>query len=144
MWMTAASSVGIALWQSGAFRRLYGLKIRYVIGALLLTTLLCKSTGALMLLIFGIGLLMAARWFRHPWPLFVAVMIPLFYVTVRTANLNDGSQLVELSKSVFGAERAHSLEFRFQNEHLLVERALESPVFGWGGWNREESARRVR
>ena len=78
MWMTAASLVGIALWQSGAFRRLYGLKIRYVVGALLLTTLLCKSTGALMLLIFGVGLLMAARWFRHPWPVFVAGMIPLF------------------------------------------------------------------
>ncbi|MCA9148048.1 MAG: hypothetical protein KDA92_02050 [Planctomycetales bacterium] len=138
MWMTAASLIGIALWYSGAIRRINGVPLRYLLGALLLTTLLCKSTGALMLLIFGAGVLIAARMIRHPWPLYVAVMIPLCYVTVRTANLNDGSQVVQLSKAAFGAERAHSLDFRFQNETLLVQRALEAPLFGWGGWNREK------
>jgi hypothetical protein len=66
-------------------------------------------------------------------------MVPLLYVPIRTAGLNDGTQLVHWATSAFGTDRGQSLAFRFQNEALLVERALEAPWFGWGGWGREKA-----
>lgn len=36
------------------------------------------------------------------------------------------------------ADRAGSLRFRFSNEDLLLERANEKPVFGWGSWGRNQ------
>lgn len=33
-------------------------------------------------------------------------------------------------------ERAASLQYRFDNEHDLLARAGEKPIFGWGGWAR--------
>jgi hypothetical protein len=33
-------------------------------------------------------------------------------------------------------DRASSLNFRFRNEEALLERAMEKPLFGWGGYGR--------
>ena len=33
-------------------------------------------------------------------------------------------------------ERSRSLNFRFTNEDIFLERASERPLFGWGGWGR--------
>jgi tetratricopeptide (TPR) repeat protein len=41
-----------------------------------------------------------------------------------------------MSASILDAERAHSLNFRFQCENQLIARALQQPIFGWGGWGR--------
>jgi hypothetical protein len=35
-----------------------------------------------------------------------------------------------------GEDRAASLQYRFYNEDLLLERADEKPLFGWGSWGR--------
>jgi len=35
-------------------------------------------------------------------------------------------------------ERANSLDFRFDNEAVLLERAELKPVFGWGSWGRNQ------
>ena len=35
------------------------------------------------------------------------------------------------------AERAQSLQVRLDNEDLLLDRAQERPLFGWGAWGRE-------
>ncbi|WP_146345841.1 O-antigen ligase family protein [Phaeobacter marinintestinus] len=36
----------------------------------------------------------------------------------------------------FDEERGGSLEYRFNNEEQLLDRAAEKPWFGWGGWGR--------
>jgi len=33
-------------------------------------------------------------------------------------------------------DRANSLRFRFQQEDILLDRAYEKPLFGWGSWGR--------
>jgi len=43
--------------------------------------------------------------------------------------------MMEQAAKVSG-ERAGSLGFRFENEDILMERALEKPLFGWGSWGR--------
>jgi len=57
------------------------------------------------------------------------------YPVLRTFDVIDTEAVVatvgDLSES-----RALSLEFRFDNEDLLLDRALERPFFGWGGFCR--------
>ncbi len=49
-------------------------------------------------------------------------------------NLWSGQQAVDLAEMVAGPDRAESLGYRFKCENLLAARALEQPIFGWGGW----------
>jgi hypothetical protein len=39
-------------------------------------------------------------------------------------------------EELFSKERAESFEFRQSNEDMLMDRAFEGPVLGWGGWGR--------
>ena len=60
MYMTAASLVAYWLWAKGGLRRLWGYSFGAMMAALLVTTVLCKSTGALMELVMGIAVLHGA------------------------------------------------------------------------------------
>jgi tetratricopeptide (TPR) repeat protein len=59
-----------------------------------------------------------------------------FYEVTRAWNLWSARELVDLSRSAINEERAESLEFRMVNEDMLAAKALQRPVFGWGGWGR--------
>jgi hypothetical protein len=54
---------------------------------------------------------------------------------VRASDAWSGAAAVELARS-FGEERAQSIQFRFDAEDVLVQRALEQPLLGWGGFGR--------
>ena len=43
-----------------------------------------------------------------------------------------------MAKATVGADRAQSLEYRFDCENLLIDKAVQQPVFGWGGWGRSD------
>ncbi len=135
MWMTSASLIGVWLWKTGAMRRLCGMPVLLFLPVLLGTTILCKSTGALILLVAGLGFLFVNRWTKSAALVLLIVAIPPLYVTARAKNLWSGEQLVTAA-TMIDAERAESLQGRFDNELLLVEKAAEKPWFGWGRWGR--------
>jgi tetratricopeptide (TPR) repeat protein len=136
MWMTAASLSGCWLWASGSLRQLRGYPFGMLLGILLVTTVLCKSTGALLLLLLGLAIYGALKRKGWAWPVWVLLALPLVYEGLRTSKLWSGHQAVEVTQALINAERAESLDFRLRNEDLLVEKALGRPFFGWGGWNR--------
>jgi hypothetical protein len=103
---------------------------------LLPTVVLLKSTGALALGVLGAAALWLGRAFPSRAWLLVLVAVPPLYVTARTSGAWTGEGLVELVKNNLGEDRAQSLEFRLRNEDRLIQRALERPLFGWGGWHR--------
>ena len=102
---------------------------------LLGTTVLCRSSGALVLLAGGIFVLWASIRFKTRMLLVAIVLTGPVYVGLRIPKLWSGKQMVAIVEDL-DAERAESLGYRFMCEELLVVRALERPVFGWGGWNR--------
>jgi len=59
------------------------------------------------------------------------------YPVARGLDLVPVERIVALAERASPA-RAQSLEFRFQNEEVLLERAMEKPVFGWGSWGRNQ------
>lgn len=136
LWMTAATLCGYCLYRFRITRRVYGIKIEYIFLCLLATTILCKATGALLLL--GTGMALMYLWQKTRWrtPILLLSLTPILYLGVRTTQAYDFSHVVEVAKSVFGPDRAQSLEFRLKNEDMLIGRALESPVLGWTGYGR--------
>lgn len=134
MWMAAASLVGIALWKSGALRRFWRWRIQWPVLALVVTTILCQSVGALVLLAFGVLLYFGLRRFGR-LGIAALMVLPVVYCGVRVTGHWDGDLLVSVTKN-FSEERASSLQYRLEQEEFLSQRAWERPILGWGGFNR--------
>lgn len=87
----------------------------------------------------GIALLLIpVLWLRAPLQVKIIKIIALaflLYPVLRQSGLLPLQQILEAAASV-SEDRAGSLLFRFRNEDLLLERALEKPLWGWGGWGR--------
>jgi hypothetical protein len=66
--------------------------------------------------------------------MFLAVL-SLLYPLLRIADVFPTATLVEASRLV-SDDRATSLQFRFDQEQKLLERASERPLFGWGRYGR--------
>ena len=100
------------------------------------TTILCRSTGALALLLIGMTVLWLSVRFRTRLLLVGLLFVGPVYSAVRSTNQWSGQQAVDLADALVGPYRAQSLEFRFLCENTLCVKALEKPMFGWGGWDR--------
>jgi len=135
MWMTTASLVGVWLWMSGSLKKLYGVPIWVLVPPLIITAVLCKSAGALILLMMGLGTFYWVKWFRNALPLLALILFIPAYVGLRASAAWSGQDLVHAAR-VFSEDRSRSLQVRLDAENLLTERALQKPAFGWGRWNR--------
>lgn len=136
MWMTAACLAGYWLWRSGCVQRMAGVRVEWFLAILFATTVLCKSTGALALLAVGLLSRPLVLRLRNAWPLLLIVLITPVYLAARISRTLPMEPIVSISEQVSGADRGQSLAFRVRNEELLLSRALEKELAGWGGWGR--------
>ncbi len=136
VWMMTATLIGIWLWQTKVIKQLWGIPISWLVVVLLLTFVLCKATGAYILLIFGLAILFIAKWFRTAFPLLLLIVSISSYLYLGASGNFPGTQIVSYMSQVFNAERIGSVQFRFDNELILGERARQKIVFGWGGFGR--------
>ncbi len=139
-WMCTASLVGIWLRVSRVLVHVKGFPVSVLLGIVTITAIGIKSTGAVVLLLLGVSLLLVMRRFRYRWLLIGLAAIPILYVIFRGTGVWDGSELLELSNLIFGAERSGSLKARIANDTVLSEHARRSFFFGWGGWDRNRPA----
>ncbi|MEM8676179.1 MAG: O-antigen ligase domain-containing protein [Cyanobacteria bacterium P01_G01_bin.67] len=137
MWMMAASLIGLWLWKTRVVDYIFGIHIKWWVGILVTTFILSRSTGAYGLLVIGIAILFSAWQFRTSLSLLVLIAAMVFYLQQNVSTSSNLSEnIINTLDSVVPAERIQSLEYRFENEELLKEKAQERIVFGWGGWNR--------
>ena len=137
MWMISASFIGVWF----AYLKLLPATIlkvpaRPLLGLLLLTTMLMKSTGAFILLLTGLACLYASTKAKTTLLIWLLLLIPPAYIVTRTTGIWSGENLSGLVAEKFSEERGQSLQFRFDNETILVDKAMEGSFFGWGGWGR--------
>lgn len=123
----------MALWRSSTG----ALKTRWLMASawLFTTLILSKGIGAL-----GIGLFLGAMILFLPIRLQVlgaAVLAGslLVYPMLRGADLAPTEIAVSLAGQ-YDMGRAASLRFRLMNEDMLLDKANQRPVFGWGTWGR--------
>ena len=136
MFMTAATLLGFGLYLSNRRLRIATLPVGNWFLALLATTVLCRSSGALVLLAAGLTALLL---YGQRFGVIVLAMLclgPCLYVGLRATNAWTGSNAVVLADKVVGRQRAHSLGYRFHCENVLLQKALQRPLFGWGGYGR--------
>ena len=136
-WMMAATLTGIGLWKTGALTKVRGIPMKILVPVMLVGFTLLKSTGAYMLLVIGLGVMIGAWYFRTAviaLALIVSMSVYLYQNALTETYVTD--QLVTYLESFVPEERIHSLEFRFDNEELLADKARQRTLFGWGGWGR--------
>jgi len=137
MWMVSASFIGLWLAYAKALpARLLSIPSPALIVPLLATTLLLKSAGAFVLLLLGLSFLYLSNKTKSTLLIWVLLLVPPSYMVLRTTGIWSGENLSGLVAEKFSAERGQSLQFRFDNETILIDKALEGTFFGWGGWNR--------
>jgi hypothetical protein len=94
-----------------------------------------KSMGAF---IYGCVAIPIAWFLKPKSQIRIAVFLACiagFYPLLRATGLFPREQLVEWAASI-EQDRARSLEFRFSNEDDLINKMLDRPLFGWGGFSR--------
>lgn len=114
-----------------------GRRLMYVaaLGWLAVALLLSKTLGAFMIAaaMVPVAFLMPVR-----LQLMLAAtiaMITMVYPILRGSGTVPTDNIVAAAAGIDG-ERAGSLQFRFDNEDQLLDKASERPVFGWGWWSR--------
>ncbi len=135
MFMASAALIAYWRWRTKVMERIAGIPTVWLCLLLVLTTVLCKSTGATILLAAGIGVLEGTRWLRGPALLLVLALAPVAYCAARINGWHP-ERIVELSGDAISPERAASLQFRIDNEDVLIAHALQQRWLGWGRFGR--------
>jgi hypothetical protein len=130
-----ATLIATWLWITRSARAVWGVPTPMVALTLLVTFVLCKSMGAVLLYVMGIGALLAARVTGLRWCAVALALIAPCYMVVRLSGSTGGDSIVAAAALV-DEGRAASLEFRFDAERLLLAHALQRPILGWDGYGR--------
>lgn len=124
---TALAKVKISVWKV--------LKPKTLAMALFVVLILCKSTGAIL---YGLVVVPLVWWGRIKTQLrfaAVAAGLALVYPALQAADLVPVRAMLSIAEAISPA-RAESLAFRFENEEVLLEKARERVLFGWGSYGR--------
>ncbi len=144
MYMCTAALMATWLWRTRAVKSIMGIPMFVVVPVLLVTAVLVKSTGALVLMGVGLIVLFGSGLLRVPLLLFALAFIPPAYMVLRTIGGWDGAILVDLARLISG-RAADSLRTRLLSEDQLWHVVQDVLAFGagrfqWAGFRVDESA----
>lgn len=118
-----------------------GLRMRTVAWILIITTLLCVSTGAIALLALGVGILSLGYSKMARTTLLLAALIPVAYPVTRMMGSGILVDTVVSAAVVVGTassdSRTDSFRFRVINEEKLLKIWYSNPLFGNGRFYRD-------
>jgi hypothetical protein len=135
LWMCSGALIAFMCWLGGWPKKLFGLPMWGWALALGVTALLCKSAGAVLLMLAAMAVGVFSKRLRSPVLLLLMAIVPVTYIAARGSGLWDAQELLDIAKSI-SPDRAQSLGIRIRNETVTVAHGLEMPLFGWGGWGR--------
>lgn len=121
---------------------LYKNKVQYtrfrplhIIIYMFVVLLLCKTVSSLVYAILGIFLMYRYKPEKQVKIATIFVLSFMLFPASRALDIFPATELVDFVYE-YSEDRAQSLDFRFSNEDILLERAMERPYFGWAGWGR--------
>lgn len=129
--MAAAAWLRLGRGTAGAGMRVMAL---LWLGAVLV---LCKSVAALIYAVIFVPVLLLLRPRRQMMLAGLIALAAFAYPIARWTGTFPADALADFALGL-DAERGQSLEFRFDNEQILLERAALKPLVGWGGWGRNQ------
>ncbi len=129
--LSLSSMAAAALGQTGA--RVLGFKGRAVAIYLVVILILCHSLGALMYAVLVVPLIWFASVKAQTKIATIVAFLAFSYPVARAFDLVPVDDINAFVVDKFGQDRAGSLGLRLQEEAYVMNRALQRPVFGWGG-----------
>ncbi len=107
------------------------LKLLYMIVVLFL----CKTWSAIIYTAVAYALIFFTK--PRAWVKFSVIVLTLVFIfpCVRSAGWIPTHQISDFFAQ-YSDERSDSLQYRFDNEDILLEKANERSLAGWGGWGR--------
>jgi hypothetical protein len=137
MWMMLASLLGTWLFFTGSLpAKILKLPSRYLLLALVSTTIIMQSVAAICYYFISLAVLYLSSKTKKTLLVLILLISPHLYVVARTGGSWDGRNFSDWVAEKFSPVRAQSVQFRFDNETVLIERAQKGTVFGWGGYGR--------
>ncbi len=133
LYMAAAAVVAYGLWSAGSIRKVLGVPIGWACLALCVTTVLCKSTGAILLLAVGLAALWLSKRLGSLIPLWILALAAPVFLVVRIPHILEMDPIIQFISVNVDADRAASFAFRVRNEDLIMTKAWQRPLLGWGG-----------
>ncbi len=114
-----------------------GPRFKLLLASLYLTAILvlAKSLGSLLFMLLLVPMVVLLGTKAQLRIAIVIGSIALAYPILKGADLIPQDRLLAQAAAI-DPQRAGSLEFRFDNENTLLERAYQKPVFGWGSFGR--------
>ncbi|MAX52590.1 MAG: hypothetical protein CMH22_11470 [Methylophaga sp.] len=106
-----------------------------VLAILALTLILMKTYSAFL---YGLFVYVAITFLPKNQQILASMLIALLFLTYPISSatgLFPHKELISIAEEL-SADRAASLNYRFENENILLSHANEKPLFGWGGWGR--------
>jgi len=97
---------------------------------------LCKSKASLLYGVFGFIMIKKISYENQIRAATLLAIITLAYPAMSVLKVFPHQQVLDVAASLAGERRTESLAFRFRNERILLEHAVERPYFGWGGAGR--------
>ncbi|MBN1929749.1 MAG: hypothetical protein JW764_09440 [Chlorobiaceae bacterium] len=136
-WMALGIFLGAWLLSTNDLpKKILSVPTKLLLTALTVTFLMMKSYGAIFLLVLGLITVFVSNRLKTPLLILALLATPLLYAYTRTTGIWDGTNLSSFVAEKLSPARAQSLQFRFDNEAILIRKALEGTVFGWGGYGR--------
>jgi hypothetical protein len=119
-------------------RGIWGLSARTAALILGVVLILCKSTAAFIYAAVCAPLMLFGSVKSEQRLATLLVIVVLVYPSMRESDVFPVATVVSLAE-VAGADRQQSIQYRFENEDMLVKKASQRPWFGWGEYGRNES-----
>jgi hypothetical protein len=136
LWIMGAALIAVWLWQSKAVQYIWGVDMFYIVAILVFTLMWNRSTGAYFLFAYGVLILAFAKWRKSTLPLFLLIIAIIIYLYVAIQGNFDKMPVLNFLSNFASLDRVRSLEFRLDQETLLIDKAREQFWFGWGAWGR--------
>jgi hypothetical protein len=133
--MFVCTTAAVTLHKSGK-RRMFGVSMGWVVAYLFVMLLLCKAAAPFIYGVVGYILIRYVSIKAQMRVLVVLACVVAFYPVARVFDLFPTKSLLSAAATL-GPERVQSLEFRFDNEDILLIKGSERLIFGWGGFGRE-------
>lgn len=136
VWLMTGCIMGIVLWRTGGLKRLWNKPIGVLVGILLFTFVISRSTGAYSLFLMGMVILFVGWRFRNIVLVWIMIAGICYYLYAGASGTFPSKQIISSLTQVFDQDRVSSLQFRFDNEEILGAKARQQMLFGWGGFGR--------
>ena len=137
MWMMLATLMGTWLYITKALpKKILFVPSSVLLGILVITFLMYQSMAAVSYFMLGTFMLYLGMKSRSISLVIVLLIVPYLYIFSRTTGYWDGTNLSNFIAKNISPARAQSLQFRFDNETILIDKALQGSFFGWGGYGR--------